>query len=126
MTWSDTGSARRFLLPFAFFLLPFAARAQDTPHDNWSQFRGNHSLTGVSQSALGNNLKLLWTYEAGDSIESSAAIVGRTVFVGSQKGELVSLNLDNGQVYWKFNTGAPIGEVDAVLSKLVAPSKYCQ
>lgn len=98
------------VLIFALCALPFAARAQDTPADNWSQFRGNHSLTGVSQSALGNNLKLLWTYEAGDSIESSAAIVGRTVFIGSQKGELVSLNLDNGQVYWKFSTGAPVGE----------------
>jgi outer membrane protein assembly factor BamB len=84
--------------------------AQDTPADNWSQFRGNHSLTGVSRSTLGNDLKLLWTYEAGDSIESSAAIVGRTVFVGSQKGDLVSLNLDNGAAYWKFPTGAPIGE----------------
>ncbi len=84
--------------------------AQDTPADNWGQFRGNHSLTGVSQSTIPNDLKLLWTYEAGESIESSAAIVGRTVFVGSQKGELVSLNLDNGQVYWKFSTGGPIGE----------------
>jgi outer membrane protein assembly factor BamB len=97
-----------FLLS-AFCLLP-SGFAQDTPADNWSQFRGNHSLTGVSQSALSNSLKLLWTYEAGDSIESSAAIVGRTVFVGSQKGELVSLNLDDGKVYWKFNTGAAIGE----------------
>lgn len=97
------------ILLFAFCLLPSVA-AQDTPHDNWSQFRGNHSLTGVSQSTLSNNLKLMWTYEAGDSIESSAAIVGGTVFVGSQKGELVSLNLANGAVYWKFNTGAPIGE----------------
>jgi len=99
-----------FFLPFAFLLFPFAVAAQDTPADNWSQFRGNHSLTGVSQSTLANNLKLLWTYEAGDSIESSAVIVGRTVFVGSQKGELVSLNLDNGKVYWKFSTGAPVGE----------------
>jgi eukaryotic-like serine/threonine-protein kinase len=97
------------LLLAAFCLLPSAA-AQDAPAENWSQFRGNYSLTGVSQSTLSNNLKLLWTYEAGDSIESSAAIVGRTVFVGSQKGELVSLNLDNGQVYWKFHTGGPIGE----------------
>ncbi|HEV2904392.1 MAG TPA: PQQ-binding-like beta-propeller repeat protein [Pyrinomonadaceae bacterium] len=103
-------------LASAFFLLLTAhcslltGFAQDTPADNWSQFRGNYSLTGVSQSTLSNNLKLLWTYEAGDSIESSAAIVGRTVFVGSQKGELVSLNLDNGSVYWKFPTGAPIGE----------------
>lgn len=93
----------------AFCLLP-TAHGQDTPADNWSQFRGNHSLTGVSQSAVPASLKLLWTYEAGDSIESAAAIVGRTVFVGSQKGDLVSLNLDNGGVYWKFPTGAPIGE----------------
>ena len=84
--------------------------AQDTPADNWSQFRGNHSLTGVSQSNVPTSLKQLWTYEAGDSIESSAAIVGGTVFIGSQKGELVSLSLDNGSVYWKFVTGNPIGE----------------
>jgi len=90
--------------------LAFAVLAQDTPGDNWSQFRGNHSLTGVSNSNVPDSLKPLWTYEAGDSIESSAAIVGGTVFVGSQKGELVALSLENGSVYWKFATGSPIGE----------------
>lgn len=90
--------------------LCFSARGQDTPAENWSQFRGNHRLTGVSQSAMPGALKLLWTYEAGESIESSAAIVGGTVFVGSQKGELTALSLENGSVYWKYSTGAPIGE----------------
>ncbi len=102
-------------LPFAYCLLLLhclllTAYAQDTPADNWSQFRGNLQLTGVSQSNVPQSLKQLWTFDAGDSIESSAAIVGRTVFVGTQKGELISLNLDNGAVYWKFNTGSPIGE----------------
>ncbi len=96
------------LLLFLFAFSP--AKAQDTPADNWSQFRGNHQLTGVSQSNVPSSLKQLWTYEAGDSIESSAAIVGGTVFIGSQKGELVALSLDNGSVYWKFSTGNPIGE----------------
>jgi len=91
-------------------LLSFKLQAQETPADNWSQFRGNPHLTGVSDSKVPAELKLLWTYEAGDSIESSAAIVGGTVFMGSQKGELVSLNLENGQVYWKYQTGSPIGE----------------
>src|SRR6476646_8793418 len=90
------------LLLIAYCLLPAWANAQDTPADNWSQFRGNHQLTGVSESNLPAELKLLWTYEAGESIESSAAIVGGTVFVGSQKGELAALNLDNGAVYWKY------------------------
>jgi len=98
-----------FCLLLATLCFP-SVRAQDTPADNWSQFRGNHRLTGVSQSNVPQTLKPLWTYEAGESIESSAAIVGRTVFVGSQKGELTALNLDNGAVYWKFQTGSPIGE----------------
>jgi outer membrane protein assembly factor BamB len=87
-----------------------AAEAQDTPAENWSQFRGNQQLTGVSQSNVPASLKQLWTFEAGDSIESSAAIVGETVFVGSQKGELVSLNLKDGSVYWRYKIDAPIGE----------------
>ncbi|HKG47427.1 MAG TPA: PQQ-binding-like beta-propeller repeat protein [Pyrinomonadaceae bacterium] len=90
--------------------LSVSVLAQDTPANNWAQFRGNHSLTGVSQSNVPTSLKQLWTYEAGESIESSAAIIGGTVFVGSQKGELVALSLDNGSVYWKFSTGSPIGE----------------
>ena len=100
------------LLAFVFFLLSVfpVGRAQDAPADNWAQFRGNHQLTGVSQSQVPSQLKQLWTYEAGESIESSAAIVGSTVFVGSQKGELTALNLDNGSVYWKYATGNPIGE----------------
>jgi len=122
MTTSNKASQRRLLptsystLLTAFFLLLTAhcslltVPAQDTPANNWSQFRGNHQLTGVSQSAVPGTLKQLWTYEAGDSIESSAAIVGGTVFVGSQKGELVALNLENGAVYWKYTTGSPIGE----------------
>ena len=116
-------SAFRFL-PTAFCLLltafcaqPVALQAQDTPADNWSQFRGNHRLTGVSDSIVPNELKLLWTYEAGESIESSAAIVGGTVFVGSQKGELISLNLDNGAVFWKYHTDSPIGESSPAYSQ---------
>lgn len=95
---------------FVTVCLAISAMAQETPADNWAQFRGNQQLTGVSQSKVPDSLKQLWTYEAGDSIESSAAIVGGTVFVGSQKGELVALSLDNGSVYWKFVTGNPIGE----------------
>jgi outer membrane protein assembly factor BamB len=57
-----------------------------------------------------DSLKLLWTYEAGESIESSAAIYGGTVFVGSQKGELLAIDLAGGSLRWKYNTKEPIGE----------------
>jgi len=103
---------RKRLIPAILFLvmIVFKVGAQEAPADNWSQFRGNHQLTGVSNSQVPANLKLLWTFEAGDSIESSAAIVGGTVFVGSQKGELVALSLDNGAVYWRYKIDDPIGE----------------
>ena len=120
--WSNNDIGGRLLtaafclLLSAFCLLPSRVAAQDTPADNWSQFRGNHSLTGVSQSDVPQSLKTLWTYEAGDSIESSAAIVGGTVFVGSQKGELTALNLDNGAVYWKYAIDSPIGESSPAFS----------
>lgn len=104
-------TAVRFLLStVSCLLLSVNISAQDTPADNWGQFRGNHNLTGVSLGNVPNSLKPVWTYDAGDSIESSAAIVGGTVFVGSQKSELTALSLDNGAVYWKYKVDSPIGE----------------
>ena len=51
---------------FCLLLFAFVANAQETPANNWPQFRGNHQLTGVSQSNVPTSLKPLWTYEAGD------------------------------------------------------------
>lgn len=84
--------------------------------DEWSQFRGNSQLTGVSSSALPERLTLAWTYEAGESIESSAAIVDGTVFVGSQSGELVALELATGKILWKYRTKEGIGESSPAVS----------
>jgi len=66
-----------FGLAFVFAVVGcLPARAQD-----WPQFRGNPQLTGVTEAVLPVSLKLLWTYEAGEAIESSAAIVGGSVYV---------------------------------------------
>src|SRR5204863_811491 len=58
---------------------------------NWAQFRGNPHLTGVTTAPLPEALKLKWTYDAGDAIESSAAVVDGSVYVGSAKGELLAI-----------------------------------
>src|SRR5690348_11399657 len=60
--------------------------------DEWPQFRGNAQLTGVTAEKLPSTLKPLWTYEAGDSIESSAAIADGTVYVGSQSSDLLAVD----------------------------------
>ena len=64
-----------------------SASAQ-APQRAWPQFRGSAALLGTVDAALAPTLKLLWTYDAGDSIESSAAIVDGVVYVGSQTGDL--------------------------------------
>ena len=78
--------------------------------NEWRQFRGNHSLTGVADSAPPANLKLLWTYETGDSIESSAAIADGIVYVGVGNGDLIAVDLDSGALRWKYSTQSYIGE----------------
>ena len=54
------------------------------------------------RSTLPDKPSLLWTFEAGESIESSAAIADGTVFVGVQPGALVALDLASGAVRWKY------------------------
>ena len=68
----------------------------------WSQFRGNPALTGISDTILPDALKLVWTLEAGESIESSAAIVDGVVYVGSQSGDLLAVSLNSGDELWRY------------------------
>ena len=56
------------------------------PANSWPQFRGSASLSGNTAATVPATLKLLWTYDAGDAIESSAAIADDVVYVGSQDG----------------------------------------
>lgn len=89
-----------------------AARGDESvsPADQWAHFRGSGLLTGVTASALPEKLSVAWTYEAGESIESSAAIVDGVVYVGSQAGELIALELATGKLKWKYTMKAGIGE----------------
>lgn len=80
------------------------------PAEQWPHFRGSRLLTGVTAAALPEKLSVAWTYEAGESIESSAAIVDGSVYVGSQAEELVALELATGKLRWKYKTKGPIGE----------------
>ncbi len=102
-----------FLLALASLLAQTSKAPPSTPApaDRWPQFRGNATLTGVSAAPVPQNLKLLWTYEAGESVESSAAIAGGTVYVGAASGQLAALDLKTGAVRWKYQAGKEgIGE----------------
>lgn len=84
--------------------------ATATPQIAWNQFRGNPRLTGVATGAPPSALKLLWTYEVGGAIDSSAAIAAGVVYVGSSNGVLVAVDLASGTLRWKYSTEDSIGE----------------
>src|SRR5215470_11706179 len=92
-------------------ILPFLlSHSISQSPDAWPQFRGNFNNTGVSPSQPPADLKLLWTYDAGDIIESSAAIADHTVYVGTGKSELIAVDLQTGKLKWSYKTPEAIGE----------------
>jgi outer membrane protein assembly factor BamB len=86
------------------------ALSQPQAGDAWVQFRGNPQLTGLASSLLPSTLKLLWTFDAGDSIESSAAIADGAVYAGSMSDDLIALDLETGKLRWKYHVQDGIEE----------------
>ncbi|MBI1897923.1 MAG: PQQ-binding-like beta-propeller repeat protein [Acidobacteria bacterium] len=93
----------RVLIPL--LLLTAVVRPQDWPH-----FRGNAQLTGVTSDGPAGNLKVLWTFETGDVVESSPAIADGTVYQGVGNGEVVALELATGKLKWRYKGGELAGE----------------
>lgn len=67
----------------------------------WPTFRGDARQSGVAASHLPDRLDLLWSIEAGARVESTAAITGGRVFVGSDAGVLLCLDLSDGREKWR-------------------------
>src|SRR5262245_32357106 len=66
---------------------PSAVQSSQVPQD-WPQFRGNARLTGVAPADVPAALALKWTYEGGESFESSPAIAEGVVYAGAGNGDL--------------------------------------
>src|SRR6478609_6791574 len=92
---------------FVFFVAGRApsavAVAQGT--SNWPQFRGNPRLTGIAASDVPANLSLKWTYEGGESFESSPAIADGVVYAAAGNGDILAIDLASGKLRWKRPTG---------------------
>ena len=71
-------------------------------------FRGNPQLTGVSDSELSENLRLLWTFQAADMIESTAAVVDGTAYVGALDGFLYAIDAQTGKKRWTYQASGSI------------------
>ena len=106
------------LLGILLLLAPYLVHpGGSAPANAWAQFRGNPGLTGTSSSALPDKLEVQWTYDCGEPIQSSAAIRDGRVFVGSVSGELSALDLQSGDLLWKYEASDAIGESSPCVEK---------
>ena len=72
---------------------PAAGQGRVAAEADWPQFRGNAQLTGVTQATPPAELKVLWTQELGDTVDSSPAVADGVVYVGTTAGLLVAVDL---------------------------------
>jgi outer membrane protein assembly factor BamB len=58
--------------------------------------------------------KLMWEFVTKSRVESSPAVVGDRVYVGSNDGRFYVLNVATGAKVWEFNAGGPLSASPAV------------
>jgi eukaryotic-like serine/threonine-protein kinase len=73
----------------------------------WEIFRGDPALTGATREAIPQSPRMLWTFETGDEIKSSAVIHDSKIVIGSGNGLVYCLDMQ-GSLLWKFDTGNTI------------------
>lgn len=66
----------------------------------WPMFHHDLRHTGFSPSSAPNTNDLLWTFQTGDSIASSPAVVNGKVFIGSMDRKMYALNQFSGTLIW--------------------------
>jgi outer membrane protein assembly factor BamB len=68
-------------------------------------YRNNPLHTGVSTDIVAPPLTLKWKQTFGSAVNSSAAVVGSRLYVGSDDGNLYAIDTATGNIIWTFNNG---------------------
>jgi eukaryotic-like serine/threonine-protein kinase len=89
---------------------PAEARQGPVAGEAWPMFRGSPALQGLASTPLPPLLRLRWSFQAKDSIESSAAIADGVVYVGAMDGFLYAIDLASGTLRWQYQAAGPIQE----------------
>src|SRR6516162_9404934 len=81
--------------------------ADPVPTQDWPLFRGDSRQSGyLDNASLPDKPVLLWKVSVPEGVESTAAIVGETVYIGTVDGQIIALALKDGGTLWKYQTKA--------------------
>ena len=103
----------------ATFLILLLFLASHVSFGNWTSFRGNPQLTGLADSQLSENPQLLWTFQAGDMIESTATVVDGIVYVGALNGTLYAIDAQTGKQKWTYQVEGHIKASPSIYNGVV-------
>jgi len=81
---------------------------------DWPMFHHDLALSGYTTSTAPATNEVLWTYQTGAAVESSPALVGGRVYIGSLDGNLYCLNKYTGALIWSFPADGAIKSSPAV------------
>ena len=88
-------------------------------------FRGDAAHTGVYQGSGITRLSgVKWRFHTDGYVNSSPAVAGGAVYVGSTDGDLYALDAETGALRWKFPTGSRVVSSPAVDSGRVYFGSY--
>ena len=97
----------------------FAAQSFTDPVDWWPMFHHDLTHTGYSTSTGPNTNQTIWSFAAGNGVESSPAVVNGVVFVGSDDDRVYALNASTGALVWNYTTGGSVYSSPAVVGGIV-------
>ena len=102
-----------------------SAQAVFTVQASWPQFRngplhrGDNTTENVLSPSTVPGIDLDWSYTTGGPVDSSPAVAGGTVYIGSGDGNVYALNAATGALDWSYTTGGPVDSSPAVASGTV-------
>ena len=85
----------------------------------WPMFRGNPLQTGLAAANLPAQPAERWRRDTQAGALTTAAIAAGLVYVGSEEGHLLALNLADGQTRWQHTSSEPIESAPTVAAGLV-------
>ncbi len=77
---------------------------QKAAKNDWPNFRNGLEQRGIATTTLPEKPELLWKHEAGEMVTATAAIVDGRVYIGTLKGEVLCLDLKNGERIWTYRS----------------------
>jgi eukaryotic-like serine/threonine-protein kinase len=90
--------------------------------DSWPMFHGRPDLIGVSDSPLGKDLVLRWSFQADPdraAVKSSPVIADGRVYFGCENGKVFALELATGRKVWEVKFDGSVMATPLVLGNTI-------